>query len=104
MNMLDYAAVALPAGVMENELPWGVTLFGRVFTDQYLLSLADALQRRTGPALVGSNAITPPAPQNPARNDPHGVVAWRARLGGLPANWSIAPRRRRPLGVTNTRT
>ncbi len=32
MNLLDYAAVAVPAGVMANGLPWGVTLFGRVFT------------------------------------------------------------------------
>ncbi len=27
MNLLDYAAVAVPAGVMTNGLPWGVTLF-----------------------------------------------------------------------------
>ena len=53
MNMLDYAAVAVPAGFMANGLPWGVTLFGRVFTDQYLLGLADALQRQTGLPLAG---------------------------------------------------
>ncbi|NQD96008.1 allophanate hydrolase, partial [Pseudomonas sp. CrR25] len=47
MNMLDYAAVAVPAGFMAGGLPWGVTLFGRAFTDQYLLSLSDALQRHS---------------------------------------------------------
>ncbi len=45
LNLLDYAAVAVPSGFMNNGLPWGVTLFGRAFTDQYLLSMADALQR-----------------------------------------------------------
>jgi len=102
MNMLDYAAVAVPAGVMENELPWGVTLFGRVFTDQYLLSLADALQRRTGLALVGSNAITTPAPQNPARNDRTRVVVCGAHLDGLPLNWQLRQRGGRLLEATQS--
>ena len=74
MNMLDYAAVAVPAGTMQNGLPWGVTLFGRVFTDQYLLSLADALQRGTVIPLVGGHTITKPAPTHPARNDRARVV------------------------------
>src|SRR5690606_15928603 len=64
MNMLDYAAVAVPAAVMHNGLPWGVTLFGRVFTEQYLLSLADALQRHHRSPLIGGNAITAPVPSN----------------------------------------
>ncbi|MHA6637320.1 allophanate hydrolase [Stutzerimonas frequens] len=102
MNMLDYAAVAVPAGVMENELPWGVTLFGRVFTDQYLLSLADALQRRTDLALVGSNAITTPAPQNPARNDRAKVVVCGAHLDGLPLNWQLRQRGGRLLEATES--
>lgn len=41
MNLLDYAAVAVPAGSLRNGLPWGVTLFGRAFTDQYLLAMAE---------------------------------------------------------------
>ncbi|RRV67229.1 allophanate hydrolase [Stutzerimonas stutzeri] len=102
MNMLDYAAVAVPAGVMANGLPWGVTLFGRVFTDQYLLSLADALQRQTGLALVGSNAITTPAPQNPARNDRAKVVVCGAHLDGLPLNWQLRQRGGRLLEATES--
>jgi allophanate hydrolase len=92
MNMLDYAAVAVPAGTMQNALPWGVTLFGRVFTDQYLLSLADALQRRTGTELIGRQSITTPAPANPARNDRARVVVCGAHLDGLPLNWQLKQR------------
>jgi allophanate hydrolase len=45
MNLLDYAAVSVPCGFMPDGLPSGVTLFGRAFTDQYLLGLADASAR-----------------------------------------------------------
>ncbi|MDR2364318.1 MAG: allophanate hydrolase [Zoogloeaceae bacterium] len=44
MNLLDYAAVAVPAGFLQNGLPSGVTLFGQAFSDQRLLSFAHALQ------------------------------------------------------------
>ena len=37
MNLLDYAAVAVPAGFMENGLPFGVTLFSHAFEDNTLL-------------------------------------------------------------------
>lgn len=100
MNMLDYAAVAVPAGVMNNGLPWGVTLFGRVFTDQYLLSLADALQRQSGLTLVGGNVLATPAPQNPARNDRAKVVVCGAHLDGLPLNWQLRQRGGRLLEAT----
>ncbi len=102
MNMLDYAAVAVPAGVMDNGLPWGVTLFGRVFTDQYLLSLADALQRQTALKLIGSNALDTPAPRNPARNDRARIVVCGAHLDGLPLNGQLRQRGARLLGATRS--
>jgi len=102
MNMLDYSAVAIPAGVMGNKLPWGVTLFGRVFTDQYLLSLADALQRQTALKLIGGNALDTPAPQNPARNDRARIVVCGAHLDGLPLNWQLRQRGARLLEATRS--
>jgi len=102
MNMLDYAAVAIPAGVMGNKLSWGVTLFGRVFTDQYLLSLADALQRQTALKLIGGNALDTPAPQNPARNDRARIVVCGAHLDGLPLNWQLRQRGARLLEATRS--
>ena len=79
MNLLDYAAVAVPSGVMENGLPWGVTLFGRAFTDQYLLSLASACQGLETPA-------------REARNDQVRVVVCGAHLEGLALNWQLKQR------------
>ncbi|GEM78852.1 allophanate hydrolase [Vibrio superstes] len=44
MNLLDYSAIAIPAGFTNQGLPFGVTLFAPAFSDQKLLSLAGVLQ------------------------------------------------------------
>ncbi|TDV37699.1 allophanate hydrolase [Pseudomonas helmanticensis] len=92
MNLLDYAAVAVPSGFMANGLPWGVTLFGRVFTDQYLLSVADALQRQLDSDL--------PTPANVARHDRARIVVCGAHLQGLALNWQLTQRGGRLLETT----
>lgn len=102
MNMLDYAAVAVPAGFMANGLPWGVTLFNRAFTDQYLLSLADALQRQHGLPLSGERTLDAPAPASVARNDRARVVVCGAHLDGLPLNWQLKQRGGRLLQATQS--
>ncbi|KZN18555.1 MULTISPECIES: allophanate hydrolase [Pseudomonas] len=94
MNLLDYAAVAVPSGFMGNGLPWGVTLFGRVFTDQYLLSVADTLQRQQG--------LAAPAPTNIARNDRARLVVCGAHLDGLALNWQLKQRGARLLEATHS--
>ncbi len=48
MNLLDYAAVSVPCGFMPDGLPSGVTLFGRAFTDQYLLEPPTPSSARSG--------------------------------------------------------
>ncbi|MBB2494777.1 allophanate hydrolase [Aquipseudomonas ullengensis] len=102
MNMLDYAAVAVPAGFMANGLPWGVTLFGRAFTDQYLLSLADGLQRQHGLPLSGERSLNAQAPATLARNDRARVVVCGAHLDGLPLNWQLKQRGGRLLQATQS--
>ncbi|MBB1520614.1 allophanate hydrolase [Aquipseudomonas guryensis] len=102
MNMLDYAAVAVPAGFMANGLPWGVTLFSRAFTDQYLLSLADALQRQHDLPLAGARTLDTQAPATLARNDRARVVVCGAHLDGLPLNWQLKQRGGRLLQATQS--
>lgn len=102
MNMLDYAAVAVPAGFMNNGLPWGVTLFGRVFTDQYLLSIANALQHQHRLPLCGDRPADCSLPVNPAGNDLVRVVVCGAHLQGFPLNWQLLNRGARLLEVTRS--
>lgn len=88
MNLLDYAAVAVPSGFMSNGLPWGVTLFGRAFTDQYLLSVASAFQG----AIASGNA----------RNDHSRLVVCGAHLKGLALNWQLLQRGARLIQATHS--
>lgn len=92
MNLLDYAAVAVPGAFMANGLPWGVTLFGRAFTDQYLLGIADALQRHHGLPLTGAHALAQEVPATPARHDRLRLVVCGAHLEGLPLNGQLTSR------------
>jgi allophanate hydrolase len=49
VNLLDLAAVAVPAGVRANGLPFGVSLIGPAFSEEALLSLADGFHRAQTP-------------------------------------------------------
>lgn len=102
MNMLDYAAVAVPAAAMANGLPWGVTLFGRAFTDQYLLSLAAGLQGQHQLPLCGGRALDRNAPAGAARSDMSRLVVCGAHLDGLPLNWQLKKRGARLLEATHS--
>lgn len=48
MNLLDYAAIAVPAGFLDSGLPFGITLFGPAFSDRLLLSAGAQLQQING--------------------------------------------------------
>ena len=49
VNLLDLAAVAVPAGFRANGLPFGISFIGPAFTDEALLALADYYHRGTAP-------------------------------------------------------
>lgn len=102
MNLLDYAAVAVPVGEMNNGLPSGVTLFGRAFTDQYLLSLADALQRHTKLALPGNRAMLDDAPTCTATHDRLRIVVCGAHMDGLALNVQLRERGARLVDATTS--
>jgi len=102
MNLLDYAAIATPAGFMRNGLPWGVTLFGRAFTDQYLLSVADALHRKLDVLIVGGARQDTDAPARAARDDTMKLVVCGAHLAGLPLNGQLTARGARLVQATSS--
>jgi allophanate hydrolase len=91
MNLLDYAATAVPAGFLSNGLPFGVTLFAQRDQDGPLLRLAARMQR----ASVKSAGVNPlPAAWEPPRL-PSGqvrVAVCGAHLSGLPLNGQLTSR------------
>ena len=49
VNLMDLAAVAVPAGFRPNGLPFGVSLVGPAFSDRALLALADRFMQGIAP-------------------------------------------------------
>jgi allophanate hydrolase len=101
MNLLDYSAVAVPAGFLASGeaagLPWGVTLAAPAFHDLHLLALADRLHRTLGDTPLGATAArladTPPCPApSPADSGTIRVAVCGAHLDGLPLNHQLTSR------------
>ncbi len=86
VNLLDLAAVAVPAGFRSNGLPFGISLIGPAFTEESLLVLADRYHRAT--ALVDGPVLSMP-------EVPPGCIAVAvvgAHLQGQPLNWQLTDR------------
>jgi allophanate hydrolase len=96
VNLLDLAAVAVPAGFRPNGLPFGVSLIGPAFSDEALLVLADRFHRSQvalpGPAL--SLGTTPPGCV--------AVAVVGAHLAGQPLHWHMIEARARLLKCART--
>ncbi len=105
MNLLDYAAVAVPAGFGDDGLPHGVTLFGPAFADGALAGYGDRLQRALGLPL-GATGHTLTATQEmahiPAAEPMMRLVVCGAHLSGLPLNHQLTERGGRLLRATES--
>jgi allophanate hydrolase len=66
-NLLDLAAIAVPAGFRGDGLPFGVTLIGRAYRDDALADLAGRLHATLGGASIGATGWKlPVAPRRKA--------------------------------------
>ncbi len=106
VNLLDLAAVAVPAGMKPNGLPFGVSLIGRAYGDDGLLHVADRLHRKLANTIGGTGRLLEStAPLSPSSTSPPGCVLMAvvgAHLTGQPLNWQLAERRARLISTTRT--
>lgn len=114
MNLLDYAAVAVPAGFQASGdaqgLPWGVTLAAPAFKDVPLLRLADRFHRAqaalslgaTEATLADTPAIGTDLPKGSHTAGTVKVAVCGAHLSGLPLNWQLTQRGARLLGAVQS--
>ena len=106
VNLMDLAALAVPAGFRPDGIPFGVTLIGPALSDGMLAAIGDALHRSLTGARLGATAIplssTPPVtgPAKPATSVKVAVVG--AHLGGQPLNWQLVERKAKLLETTRT--
>lgn len=93
MNLLDYAAIALPYENWSTEIPNGFTIVGQKFTDQKLLGLAKLWQNHTAKNL-GNTKTTYTKQEAAPVTDLHtiNVVVCGAHLEGQPLNWQLTER------------
>jgi allophanate hydrolase len=104
VNLLDLAAVAVPAGFRSDGIPFGVSLVGRAGSDYELLGLADRVQRARV-ARIGALDAPLPAPSESRGPDPEDdicVAVCGAHMLGLPLNHQLTSRGGRFLRRTRT--
>ncbi|MBY0374437.1 MAG: allophanate hydrolase, partial [Bryobacteraceae bacterium] len=88
VNLLDLAALALPAGFRPNGLPFGVTLIGPAWSDPALLRLGARFLREPLPAQLPSGWIE--------------LAVVGAHLSGQPLHPQLTERGARLLETTRT--
>jgi allophanate hydrolase len=106
VNLLDLAAVAVPAGSTAAGLPFGVTLIAPAFEDEDLLRLAASLHAVANDRL---GALQHPVPPPPASDFPAStadqfidVAVCGAHMAGLPLNGQLVSRGGWLVSATHT--
>jgi allophanate hydrolase len=107
VNLLDLAAIAVPAGMRGDGLPSGITLIAPAFSEPLLCEVGDKLHRLADVKL-GATAFELP-PLAPVFRDPAGdahvtVAVVGAHLSGMPLNHQLTQRDARLIETTHTAT
>ena len=91
VNLCDLAAIAVPAGVGDDGLPFGVTLVGPAWSEGRLAPLADRVHRALNATWgAAGEALPPPVPPDPLQADETALFCIGAHMAGLPLNGQIA--------------
>jgi allophanate hydrolase len=96
VNLLDLAALAVPAGFRPNGLPFGISLIGPAFSDEALLTVGDRYHRATTKV---------PGPAVELERFPPGCIALAvvgAHLSGEQLNWQLTGRGARRIKSCRT--
>jgi allophanate hydrolase len=104
VNLLDLAALTVPAGLRPDGLPFGVTLIGPAFSDHALAALGARLHA-AGCATAGAcRAPVPAAAALPAGADANAVrvAVVGAHLSGMPLNAQLTSRGARLVRAART--
>jgi len=94
MNLLDLAAIAVPAGFQRDGLPFGVTLAAPAFTDDALCVLGEIAQRAMVKTMGATGRPFPGAREEKSFQDPSliRVAVCGAHMSGLPLNSQLVER------------
>lgn len=85
VNLLDMAAIAVPAGTRHNQTGFGITLIGPAGTDRALFSASDAY-------LAAANLAAPPPLDLEGRMQTVKLAVVGAHLKDMPLHWQLTSR------------
>ena len=103
VNLLDLAALAVPAGFRAgNGLPFGVTLIGPAFSDDALLALGARYHQALGGSVGATAAKISDQPLPKEKNEGVLLAVVGAHLRGQPLNHQLTSRRARFVRATRT--
>ncbi len=102
VNLMDLAAVAVPAGFTPAKLPFGVSLIAPAWSDHDLLTLAGKLQRSSVSTQGATTLPLPPPETEPPTPATVDVMVCGAHLSGLPLNTQLLERGAWRIAVTRT--
>jgi len=103
-NLLDTAAIAVPAGFRRDQLPFGITFFGPAWSDAPLATLGSRFHRETAET-VGATQQPLPPPATTAPNSKSNdvlIAVVGAHLAGQPLNSQLTTRGGRLVKTTHT--
>jgi allophanate hydrolase len=105
VNLLDLAAVAVPAGFRTDGIPFGVSLVGRAGSDYELLGLADRVQRARVARIGALDAPLPALSESggAGTEDDICMAVCGAHMLGLPLNHQLTSRGGRLVQRTRTK-
>lgn len=95
VNLLDMAAVAVPAGVRDNATGFGITLIGPADSDRVLLDVADTY-------LAVADLPPPPPLDTGDRMDKVKLAVVGAHLKDMPLHWQLTSREAVFVGAFQT--
>ena len=95
VNLLDMAALALPAGHRDNGTGFGITIIGPAWTDRALLE--------AGQAYLDAVALGPvPSLDLEGKMETVKLAVVGAHLDGMPLHWQLTSRNARLMAETTT--
>lgn len=95
VNLLDMAAIAVPAGAKSNNTGFGITLIGPAHSDKALIALAGAY--------LTLAALPPLPPLDLGEHmDTVKLAVVGAHLEGMPLHWQLTSRGARSVGAATT--
>ena len=104
VNLLDYAAIAVPSSMRPDGLPFGITLIGPCGSDLQLAELGQRYHHATGLTLGATGEPLPPPQPIPGLDASATVrvAVVGAHLSGMPLNTQLTERGATLVATTET--